>query len=325
MTATTYQQPSGRGGKDDSDEDPSSTAQPSTRQSEPASHAMGFILVTVAGCIWGGGALVAKYMVNPASMWMEYMVTRCLCISIVLLLYLLSSAERRAALGELAGFGEGSSALLHWPSLIGMVGIAMAMTGFVVSLCFVPAANTLCVLAAAPFATALLERFYLQVQLSKASWTMMALAGAGVLVIGLDAFDTAAPDLTGLGGDSVVGVASDVWRLQTIVGNVMAIVSAAGFAIFSVALRALVDVGRGWAGFVVTMCGAGVAAMVALLWLLYSGSIRSWGKTQQSRRNMVLSLVHGLLIGAGMVLYNLGAKHVSAAELAHHRQLFANM
>jgi drug/metabolite transporter (DMT)-like permease len=117
-------------------------------------HTRGFVLVTAAGVIWGGGALVAKLMRDPREFMIEYLCTRCACIAALLLAYLIYRAP--ATLSRLFGVGGGGSALLQPASILGMAGIGVAMAGFIISLALVPAANTLCILAAMPFMTALL-------------------------------------------------------------------------------------------------------------------------------------------------------------------------
>jgi drug/metabolite transporter (DMT)-like permease len=116
-------------------------------------------------------------------------------------------------------------------------------------------------------------------------------------------------------GLAVIGIAIMVGEdLDTgrMAGNLAALVAAAGFAGFSVALRW----GRASDMLPAVCNGAAIAALLALLLCLFG---EAWGGGQGlavSPRDFMLSSLMGVAqIGCGMVVYILGSRQVPAAEL----------
>jgi len=100
------------------------------------------------------------------------------------------------------------------PGLMGGVSLSIASVTFLFSITTTTVANTLFMLSAIPFFTAIMARFFLGEKLHRVTVVTMLVAGCGVAVMMGD----------GVGGGSVFG-------------NMMALVTALGFAGFAVIVR----------------------------------------------------------------------------------------
>lgn len=168
--------------------------------------------------------------------------------------------------------------------LIGGAGLVMAYAGAIYALQATTVANAVFLYSAAPFFSAILGWVLLRERVAPATWAAMALAGAGIFVM--------------------IGAGLDGGRMD---GNIAALISAMGFAIFTVALR--------WGhvsdmmpavliGGVMSMAAAGVLALM-------------WGQTLAAPpRDIAISMAMGAVtLAGGMVLYTLGSRALAAAEL----------
>jgi drug/metabolite transporter (DMT)-like permease len=167
--------------------------------------------------------------------------------------------------------------------VIGGLGLVLAYAGAIYALRATTVANAVFLYSAAPFFSALLGWVVLREAIRPSTWAAMVLAGAGIFVmIG-----------TGLGGGSMDG-------------NIAALSSALGFAIFTVALR--------W-GHVGDMMPAvlvgGLMSMVAA-W----GLAGAWGQTLAAPMpDIAIAMVMGAVaLAGGMILYTLGSRGLAAAE-----------
>ena len=257
----------------------------------------GFWLVVLAGTVWGGGALGAKLMDDPTRGIPEYLVIRTGTISLCQFLMALSQRESRRTLGLL--LRPGSASAKEWAAMA-VVAVCMGcgMSMFVISLAFVAATNTLCIMAAGPFVAAFLERLFLQQRLERHVQIAMTAAAIGVVVIGSEGLlqqDAAEQD-----------------NAAVFIGNLCAMGVAVLSASASTALVALKDLPGG--GLVSTMVGTLGVAVTALCWtLLDEDEGGMWFVI--TRHNSLCSLFVGLCIGVGLVFYNLGAVHVTAAQM----------
>lgn len=172
--------------------------------------------------------------------------------------------------------------------VIGGAGLSVAYLGAIYALQATSVANAVFLYSAAPFFAALLGWLILRERVGPATWGAMALAGAGIFVmIG-----------AGLNGGL------DGGRMD---GNVAALASALGFAVFTVALRH---------GHVTDMMPAiligAVISMVAAAVMA-----RLWGQTLVAPpRDIAIAMAMGAgNLAGGMVLYTLGSRVLAAAEL----------
>lgn len=162
-------------------------------------------------------------------------------------------------------------------------GLVVAYSGAIYALRATTVANAVFLYSAAPFFSALLGWLALRERIRPSTWAAMALAGAGIFVmIG-----------NGLGGGSMDG-------------NIAALLSALGFAVFTVSLR--------W-GHVGDMMPAvlvgGVMSMAAAALLA-----QAWGQSLMAPpRDIGLAMLMGVVaLTGGMILFTLGSRGLPAAE-----------
>lgn len=167
--------------------------------------------------------------------------------------------------------------------VIGACGLVVAFFGFIWSITLTTAANTLFVFATIPFLAAFMGILILKEKIRPLTWIAMTVALLGITVMVIE----------GLEAGSVLG---------TITG----FASACGFSIFSVCLRWRKETPQ---FATIALAGIICAILTASIIFLQSDSVL------MPSRNIYLSMVHGTLIGVGLILFSLGAKYFPAAEL----------
>jgi DME family drug/metabolite transporter len=146
-----------------------------------------------------------------------------------------------------------------------------AFSGYILSITVTTVANTLFMLAAAPFIAAFLGIVLLQEKVRYITWVAMIIAFFGILIMVLEGLEAG-----------------------NFFGNLMALVSALGFAVFSVSLRFRKETPK-----FTTVALAGIlCALVALLIIFFD--------------NDKLAMP---LLGFGLILFSLGSKFLPAAQL----------
>lgn len=170
------------------------------------------------------------------------------------------------------------------PGLVGALGLVAAYAGALYALQATSVANAVFLYTTAPFFAALLGWAALGERVPMTTWGAMALAGAGIFVM--------------IGGGIETG------RLD---GNIAALISAAGFAVFSVSLRW----GHVEDSLPIVLLG-GILSMIAAF-----GLAAMLGQTvAASGRDMAIALVLGaVVLAGGMALYTFGSKALPTAEL----------
>jgi len=167
---------------------------------------------------------------------------------------------------------------------LGACGLVAAFNGFIWAITLTTAANTLFMFSAAPLIAAFLGIIFLQEKVQLSTWLAMAIALVGIFVMVLE----------GLKGGSFFG-------------NLMALVSAVGFAIFSVSLRWRKETPK----FTTVALGGLMCTLLTLVVLFFQNE-----SVAMPARNVVLSILHGSIVGLGLILFSMGAKFLPAAELA---------
>ena len=167
--------------------------------------------------------------------------------------------------------------------LLGAVGLVTAMSGYILSITLTTVANTLFMLAATPFIAAFLGIVLLKEKVRYSTWVAIVIALSGILVMVLE----------GLGAGSFLG-------------NLFALMAASGFAVFSVSLR-----WRRQTPQFATIALAGALCMLFTLLILFFRN----ETLAMPLRNVYLSMLHGLVVGSGLILFSLSAKFLPAAEL----------
>ncbi len=234
----------------------------------------GFFLVSFAATMWSFGALIVRYMVDAQIYQWQYLFFRGLMIATVLLIYLMA----RKGIAFVIDFKN-----IGLSGLIGACGLVAAFSGFIWSITLTTAANTLFMLAVTPFIAAILGIIFLQEKIRSMTWIAMAIALSGVLVMVTEGLETG-----------------------NLLGNLVALVSAIGFAVFSVSLRWRKETPQ-----FTTVALAGVlCALFTLLILFFHNDTPA-----MPLRNVYLSILHGTIVGLGLILFSMGARYLQTAEL----------
>ena len=167
--------------------------------------------------------------------------------------------------------------------VVGAFGLVAAFIGFIWSITLTTAANTLFMFATIPFLGAFMGIVILNEKIRPLTWVAMtiALIGIGVMVI------------EGLEAGSVLG---------TITG----FAAACGFSTFSVSLRYRKETPQ-----FATIALAGILCMIFTVSIIFLQN----GSVLMPSQNVLLSVVHGSLVGVGLILFSFGAKYFPAAEL----------
>jgi len=237
------------------------------------SPALGATAILLAGVVLSFSGLIVRH-IEAADDW-QIVFYRSLVVAISLTL-LMMLRDRRKFILVVRRSG--------WAGLCAGLSIAVSMVTFVLAINATSVANTLFMLAAAPFLAAVLGWLLLRERLERATWVAMLLA---------------------LGG-----VGAMVWHGVTggsLFGNAMALLTALGFAGFSVALR----FGR-QTDMLPAVCFAGYASAAAAACVVsYSGSsfvlpVHEYG----------LCLLFGAVVACGLGTYAFGGRAVPAAVLA---------
>jgi len=167
--------------------------------------------------------------------------------------------------------------------VIGAVGLVCAFVGFIWSITLTTAANTLFLFATTPFIAAFMGILILKERIRPITWAAMTMALIGISFMVIE----------GLESGSVLG---------TITG----LGSACGFAIFSISLRF-----RKEAPQFANIALAGILCAILTGCILYI----QIDSVLMPNQNIFLSMIHGLFVGGGLILFSHGAKHFTAAEL----------
>ena len=231
-------------------------------------------VVLIAGLFWSFGPYVVRHIDEAQQVPWQYLFTRGLVIFIILNLFLYLE--------------EGSEFINNYKkigisSLIGGVGLGIAMISFIYSITNTSAAVTLLCLAAMPFITALLGFMFLKETISTNVWVAIAIAAVGIIIMAIDNTSQ-----------------------NTILGLVFGILSSVGFAVFSTTLRWKKETPK---FTTVAIAGLFCCIFSGIIILINDLTFLSTGK------NHALFATHGTLVCLGLILYSIGSKHIPAAEL----------
>ena len=231
-------------------------------------------LVLIAGLFWSFGPYVVRHIDQAQTVPWQYLFTRGIVIFLLLNIFLF--------------FEEGLNFYKNYfkvgvSGLIGGLGLGIAMTTFIWSITNTSAAVTLLCLASMPFITALLGFLFLKEVISTNVWISIIIAAVGILIMAVD--------------NTMTG---------SIYGFIFGMLSAIGFATFSVSLRWRKDTPQ-----FTTVAIAGLFCCIfSAVWIIIQDqSFLSSGK------NEALFATHGTIVCIGLILYSIGSKYVPAAEL----------
>ncbi len=251
-----------------------SESSPGRKTPASLSYFNGVLLVLMAGAFWSTMGLGIRH-IEEANVW-QILCYRSFSLSIFLFILIsfrsgfkpIQTIRRSGIAGVIGGFG-----------------LVMAFSGGIYAIQTTTVANAMFLFASAPFFAAIFGWVILRESVRKATWiaTFVALTGIAVMVI-------------------------DGISLGRMAGNVTALLSALGFAIFTIALR-----WKKLEDMLPAVFLAGIFAMIisAIICLIqgYTFSL--------SYNDAGIALAMGIFqVGTGLAIYTIGSKVVPAAELA---------
>jgi len=234
-----------------------------------------FILVFVAGLFWSFGAVTVRYMVDAHSYVFQYLFYRGFAISTILIIYLYLREGKNFYKNFLR---------IGFSTVLGGIFLATAFTGFIFSITMTSAAVTLFMLASMPFIAAIVGYIVLGETLRRSTLIAMTIAFIGICIM--------------IYNDSISGSA---------LGAIIGFISATGFALYSVTIRWKPETPK-----------FTTVVLAGLFCSLFSFCILGFSLDPFSNMptvNSYLSLLHGLIVASGLILYTLGSKHLPSAEL----------
>ena len=234
----------------------------------------GLIFVFMAGVLWSTVGLGIR-MIDEATVW-QILLYRSISLSLFLatVIYLRSRGNLFEVV-KAAGL----------PGCIAGLALVGAYSGGIYGIQSTSVANAMLLFASAPFMAAILGWIFLREKVRKATWIaiLFAILGIGIMV-----------------QDKTQGGAA-------LLGNLAALGSAFGFAVFTVALR--------W-GRSGDMLPAVFLSGIFAIFITSSICLLSGLSFQISVNDTSISMGMGIFqVGAGLVLYTLGSKTLPAAEL----------
>ena len=234
----------------------------------------GVLLVLAAGICWSSMGLGIR-QIEVANVW-QILFFRSLALTPLLLLVLTVRARGNP-------FPIIRSAGLA--GVFGGVSLVFAFSGGILAIKLTTVANAMFLFAAAPFFAAVLGRLILKEHVRKATWISMMAALVGIVIM--------------------------VWEgisLGRVIGNVAALVSALGFAVFTISLR--------WQKLEDMLPAVFLAGLFAIIVAGFICQFKGYGFNISARDTGIAVAMGVFQVGAGLILYTIGSKAVPSAELA---------
>ncbi len=233
----------------------------------------GVLLVVAAAVLWSLMGLMIRQLAE-AGTW-AVLFWRSVGMIPVLVGYI-AFASGGQVIQRLRGVGMAGA--------IGGAGLVLAFAGAIYAIQATTIANAVFLFSASPFLAAILGWLILKEPVRPATWGAIALAGVGMFIMVRE------------------GLAEGA-----MLGNVAALLSASGFAIFTLALRW----GRGADMMPAVVLGGVFSMIIAVVVLGLTG-----GSLAVPMGDIAISIAMGaLILATGMVLYTLGSRVIPAAEL----------
>lgn len=234
----------------------------------------GVVLVLAAGICWSTIGLGVRH-IEIANVW-QILFFRSLALTPLLLLVMTFRAR-----------GNPFSVIYNagLAGIFGGISLVFAFSGGILAIQTTTVANAMFLFAAAPFFAAVLGCLVLGEHVRKATWVSM--------------------------GCALLGIFFMVWEgvsLGRVIGNVAALISALGFATFTISLR--------WQKLEDMMPAVFLAGIFAIVAAGIICQIKGYGFSIPTH-DIGLAMAMGIFqVGAGLILYTLGSKVVPSAELA---------
>ena len=234
----------------------------------------GVMLVVLAGIFWSTMGLGIR-MMEAAGVWQILLYRSMALVPFLFIVIYLRSG--RLPISVIRAIGPSA--------IVGALGLVLAFSGGIYAIQTTSVANAMFLFAAAPFLAAILGLAVLKEPVRRATWISMVAALIGVAIM--------------VGA----GISLGFW-----VGNLAALISATGFAVFTVALR--------WKK---TEDMLPTVLLAGLFSILISGSICliTGAPLAIPITDTAIALSMGIFqIGFGLTLYTVGSRVVPAAECA---------
>ena len=234
----------------------------------------GVLLVLAAGICWSSMGLGIRH-IEVANVW-QILFFRSLALTPLLLLVLTLRARGNPfPIIQRAGLAGG----------VGGISLVFAFSGGILAIQATSVANAMFLFATAPFFAAVLGWLVLKEHVRNATWISMMAALVGIVIM--------------------------VWEgisIGRMIGNVAALISALGFAVFTISLR--------WKKLEDMLPTVFLAGLFAIIIAGALCQIKGYG-LDVPKRDILIALALGVFqVGAGLILYTLGSKTVPSAELA---------
>jgi len=242
-------------------------------ESPNISYFSGVVLVLMAGAFWSSMGLGIR-MIEQANVW-QILFYR----SIALATFLLCIITIRSGYKPLRAIRSAGLA-----GAIGGVGLVFAFAGGIYAIQTTTVANAMFLFAAAPFLAAVAGWIILREQVRRATWVAMVFAIIGIAIMVVNGFASG-----------------------KMAGNISALLSAAGFAVFSIALR--------WGKLEDMLPAVFLAGIFAIV---TAGTICYFGESgfEIPRNDIAIAVAMGVFqVGLGLVVYTIGSRVVPAGEL----------
>jgi drug/metabolite transporter (DMT)-like permease len=242
-------------------------------ESADISYRAGVVLVLMAGVFWSSMGLGIR-MIEQANVW-QILFYR----SIALACFLFFIISFRSGYKPLRAIRSAGIA-----GVIGGVGLVFAFAGGIYAIQTTTVANAMFLFAAAPFLAAVAGWLVLREPVRRATWVAMVFAMLGIAVMVINGF-----------------------AAGRMIGNISALLSAAGFAVFSIALR--------WGKLEDMMPAVFLAGIFAMLVSAVVCGINDYSFTLP-RNDILIALALGVFqVGMGLVVFTIGSRVVPAGEL----------
>ncbi len=232
-------------------------------------------VVLMAGIFWSFGPYVVRNIDQAEIFPWQYLFTRGMVIFILLNFYLFLE-EGLDFINNYKKIGISG--------LSGGCGLATGMITFIWSITNTTAAVTLLCLAAMPFITALLGFLFLKERISINVWIAIGIAAIGIVIMSF--------------GNN---------EKNNVIGLVLGLASAVGFAVFSVSLRWKKETPK-----FTTVALAGLICLLISSIVIINKDLSFFS----SSKNEALFALHGTIVCLGLILYSIASTNIPAAELA---------
>ena len=237
------------------------------------SYLNGVVLVLMAGVFWSTMGLGIR-SIEAANVWQILFYRSWALGAFLFILITFRSDHQPIATIKKAGVA----------GAIGGMGLVLAFAGGIYAIQTTTVANAMFLFAAAPFLAAVLGWVILRESVRKATWVAMVFAMAGIAIMVLN------------------GISAG--RMG---GNISAIVSATGFAIFTIALR--------WGKLEDMLPAVFLAGVFAIVVSAIVCQFGGYGFDVPAN-DIAIALSMGVFqVGLGLAIYTIGSKVVPAAEL----------